>query len=63
MPPPRPGCPRTETTALVVAYSDAQLDALRTGLAFLALFSLLALAYVRRLPDELILKAPAEVPA
>ncbi len=55
------GIPADQTTALVSAYADAQLKALRTGLAFLALFSLLALAYVRRLPDELILKTPAPV--
>ena len=55
------GLPADQTAELVSVYADAQLNALRTGLAFLALFSLLALAYVRRLPDELILKPPTPV--
>lgn len=41
-----------QTTALVAAYSDAQLDALRAGFAFLALFALVALAWVRRIPEK-----------
>jgi hypothetical protein len=46
------GLPAEQTTELVKNYSDAQLAALRAGLAFLALFALLALAGVRRLPDR-----------
>jgi MFS family permease len=46
------GLPADQTTELVNNYSDAQLGALRAGLAFLALFALLALAWVRRLPDK-----------
>ena len=46
------GLPADQTAELVADYSDAQLDALRAGLAFLALFALLALAWVRRLPDR-----------
>lgn len=41
-----------QTSELVAVYSQAQLSALRSGLAFLALFALLALAWVRRLPDR-----------
>ena len=46
------GVPPEETAALVDLYSEAQLDALRAALASLALFALLALAYVRHLPDR-----------
>jgi MFS family permease len=46
------GLTAEQTTELVANYSDAQLAALRAGLAFLALFALLALAWVRRLPDR-----------
>jgi MFS family permease len=46
------GLSANQTTALVQDYSDAQLAALRAGLAFLALFALLALAWVRRLPEK-----------
>ena len=46
------GLPADQTAELVQNYSDAQLAALRAGLAFLALFALLALAWVRRLPDR-----------
>jgi MFS family permease len=46
------GLTADETTELVKNYSDAQIAALRAGLAFLALFALLALAWVRRLPDQ-----------
>ena len=45
-----------QTDELVTAYSEAQLDALRAGFAFLALFALIALAWVRRLPER-----PSEV--
>lgn len=44
------GLPADQTAELVATYSDAQLSALRASLAFLALFALLALAWVRRLP-------------
>ncbi len=53
------GLPADQTAELVSVYANAQLDALRAGLGFLALFALLALAWVRRLPDELVLKTPA----
>ena len=46
------GLPADQTAELVKHYSDAQLAALRAGLAFLALFALLALAWVRRLPEK-----------
>ena len=46
------GLTADQTTELVADYSEAQLAALRAGLAFLALFALLALAWVRRLPDR-----------
>ena len=36
----------------MASYSEAQLTALRSSLAFLALFALLSLAWVRRLPDS-----------
>jgi len=42
-----------ETAAVVDAYSEAQLTALRGSLAGIALFALVALAYVRRLPKKL----------
>ena len=44
------GLPQAQTDELVATYSDAQLTALRAALAFLALFALLSLAWVRRLP-------------
>ena len=44
------GLPQDQTAELVATYSDAQLTALRAALAFLALFALLSLAWVRRLP-------------
>jgi hypothetical protein len=46
------GLPPEQTKEIVTVYSAAQLEALRAGLAFLALFALLALAWVRRLPDR-----------
>ena len=46
------GLPADQTAELVATYSDAQLTALRAALAFLALFALLALAWVRRLPTS-----------
>jgi MFS family permease len=46
------GLTADQTAELVKNYSDAQLAALRAGLAFLALFALLALAWVRRLPER-----------
>ncbi len=58
------GLPADQTAELVATYGDAQLTALRAALAFLALFALLALAWVRRLPttphaDD---KAPTPAP-
>jgi len=46
------GLPADQTAELVTVYSEAQLAALRAGLAFLALFALLALAWVRHLPEK-----------
>ena len=57
------GLPADQTAEIVAVYADAQLNALRAALAFLALFALLALAWVRRMPDELILKTPEAAPA
>jgi hypothetical protein len=44
--------PEDETAELVAVYSESQLTALRASLAFLAVFALLALAWVRRLPER-----------
>jgi MFS family permease len=49
------------TEEIVAVYADSQLKALRAALAFLALFALVALAWVRRLPDQA--RPPPEVPA
>jgi Na+/melibiose symporter-like transporter len=57
------GLPAEQTAELVKNYSDAQLAALRAGLAFLALFALLALAWVRRLPEKPRSDTADEVPA
>jgi len=46
------GLTEEETAAVVDAYSEAQLIALRGALAGIALFALVALAYVRRLPKK-----------
>ena len=46
------GLPPDQTAEVVATYSEAQLGALRAALAFLALFALLALAWVRRLPKS-----------
>ena len=46
------GLSAAETEELVTTYSEAQIDALRAGFAFLGLFALLALVWVRRLPDQ-----------
>jgi predicted MFS family arabinose efflux permease len=51
------GLPAEQTAQIVSDYSAAQLAALRAGLAFLALFSLVALAWVRRLPEHAALAA------
>ena len=53
------GLPADQTAEIVAVYSEAQLEALRAGLAFLALFALLALAWVRRLPEERAVVEPA----
>jgi len=50
------GLSAAETEELVTVYSDAQIEALRAGFAFLGLFALVALVWVRRLPDK-----PADV--
>lgn len=46
------GLTADQTAELVATYSASQLAALRAGFAFLALFALIALAWVRRLPDR-----------
>ena len=46
------GLSRRQTNEIVAVYSDSQLKALRAALGFLALFALLALAWVRRLPEH-----------
>jgi MFS family permease len=46
------GLPPDQTETLVTLYADAQITALRSALAFLALFALVALAWVRQLPDR-----------
>ena len=46
------GLPPDQTKELVAVYSESQLKALRAALGFLALFALLALAWVRRLPEH-----------
>ena len=46
------GLPPRQRTELVAVYSDSQLKALRAALGFLALFALLALVWVRRLPEH-----------
>lgn len=46
------GLSEAETQELVDVYSEAQIEALRAGFAFLGLFALLALVWVRRLPEE-----------
>ncbi len=57
------GLPADQTAELVATYSDAQLGALRAALAFLALFALLALAWVRRLPKSPATGDPVAEPA
>ncbi len=56
------GLPAAQTAELVATYADAQLTALRAALAFLALFALLALAWVRRLPTSPHADDPAKTP-
>ena len=50
------GLSAADTEQVVAAYAEAQLTALRGSLAAIALFALVALAYLRRLPKQ----APAE---
>ena len=50
------GLSADETAQVVDAYAEAQLTALRGSLAAIALFALVALAYLRRLPKQ----APVE---
>ncbi len=57
------GLPADQTAEVVATYSDAQLSALRAALAFLALFALLALAWVRRLPTSPPTDDPVTSPA
>ncbi|TLM98067.1 MAG: MFS transporter, partial [Actinobacteria bacterium] len=46
------GVSASDTDELVKVYSEAQLSALKAALAGIALFALVALAYVRRLPER-----------
>jgi predicted MFS family arabinose efflux permease len=46
------GLPPEQVAAITVSYADAQIQALKAAFAGIALFSLLALAYVRRLPTR-----------
>jgi MFS family permease len=46
------GLSADQTAELVGVYAESQLQALRVGFAFLALFALIALAWVRRLPER-----------
>ena len=46
------GLPPEQVAAITIAYSDAQITALKASFAGIAFFSLLALAYVRRLPTK-----------
>lgn len=46
------GLPLEQVDAITAVYSEAQIAALRASFAGIALFSLLALAYVRRLPTK-----------
>jgi len=44
------GLPAAQTSAIVGLYEKSQISALKTAFAGIALFVLLALVYVRRLP-------------
>ncbi len=46
------GLPPDQVAAITASYADAQIEALKAAFAGIALFSLLALAYVRRLPTR-----------
>ena len=46
------GLPPEQVAAITASYADAQIEALKAAFAGIALFSLLALAYVRRLPTR-----------
>ena len=46
------GLSANQTQELVTVYSEAQIQALRAGFAFLGLFALMALAWVRHLPEH-----------
>jgi len=54
------GLPAEQTAEIVAVYWDAQLAALRAGLAFLSLFAVLALAWVRHLPERAHVEATEE---
>jgi hypothetical protein len=56
------GLPPEQVDAIVHIYSDAQLTALRTALAGIAIFALVALWYVRNLPTKAA-ERPATEPA
>jgi Na+/melibiose symporter-like transporter len=45
------GVPAAETDVIVKSYEDAQISSLQAAFAGIAIFALLALVYVRRLPD------------
>lgn len=45
------GLSQTESDAIVKSYTDAQIEALRTSFGAIAVFALIGLAYVRRMPS------------
>jgi hypothetical protein len=46
------GVPDEQATAIVQEYNDASLAALRTSMAFVALFALIALFFSERIPSQ-----------
>jgi Na+/melibiose symporter-like transporter len=48
------GVPDEQATAIVQEYNDASLDALRTSMAFVALFAIVALFFSERIPNKAI---------
>jgi hypothetical protein len=48
----RAGVDEPTAEAVLDAYGDARLDGLRTALALLALFAVIALFFTRRVPDR-----------
>jgi MFS family permease len=55
------GLSQAQVDAITVQYTDAQIAALKAAFAGVALFSLLALAYVRRLPTKEEVDEQAEI--